>query len=113
MLYSLKHLLMLFPILICAYPFRSLIYTLEDPITYGFAISAMLPYIVFYILWVRFRNIEPYFQTGIVLIMAILTFYFYSPHDGFLLFFLIAFQLCIFCILLPIYLWLKKRNIGV
>jgi hypothetical protein len=105
-----NHIAMLLPIFICLYPFRSLAYTSEDLPTYGFALLAIAPYFIFYILWLKSHSIEPYFPAAILSIMAITTFIFYSPHEGFLLFFLIAIQSGVFCLSLPIYIWLKTKQ---
>lgn len=105
-----NHIAMLLPIFICLYPFRSLAYTSEDLLTYGFALLAIAPYFIFYILWIRSHSIEPYFQAAIFLIMAIAALIFYAPQEGFLLFFLIAIQSGVFCLSLPIYIWLKTKQ---
>lgn len=110
---SVFHLLMLLPIVACAYPFHSLLYTIEDLTTYAFALAAVFPYMCFYILWCKNHGIEAIFQGTMAIAMSIITFIFYAPHEGFLVPFLIIIQLGVFCLALPIYLWFKKKQVSV
>lgn len=107
---TLFHMAMLLPVFVCLYPFRSLIYETEDLRTYGFALLAIAPYLFFYILWLKKHSVEPYFQGAIFSVMAIATFIFYAPHEGFLLFFLIAIQVGVFCLSLPVYFLIRRKH---